>query len=122
MNCSTMVVCVDTTGEILGGSSFGTDAGPFSVTSDAGVVCEGQWRRTFSCIGLAQFTCNGARQGTSIFIWFEPESGTVVGTGRFDDGTQAHFWGGNNLERHFREVAPEDRARMACAPDAMLTS
>jgi hypothetical protein len=73
-------------------------------------------------LGLAEFTCSDGRSGTSAFTWFEPESGTAVGSGRFSNGQIARFWAGNNLERYFREVSPGERQRMACAPDDMLLS
>ena len=60
--------------------------------------------------------------GSSVFNWFEPESGTAVGYGTFADGAVARFWAGNNLERYFRELDPEERQRMACNPVDMLLS
>ena len=122
MTCTPLVVCVEATGEILRGASFGRDAGRLVAVSTAGVVCEGSWRRGLLGLGLAEFTCSDGRSGTSAFTWFEPESGTAVGSGRFADGMVAQFWAGNNLERYFREVAPEDRQRMACQPGDMLMS
>jgi hypothetical protein len=122
MNCSPLVVCIEATGEILRGASFGRDAGPFQAANSDGVLCDGTWRRGFMGLGLAAFTCSDGRSGTSAFTWFEPESGTAVGTGRFSDGTEARFWSGNNLEAYFREVAPAERERMACSPASMLLS
>jgi hypothetical protein len=122
MNCSPLVVCIESTGEIMRGASFGLDAGPFMASSSTGVLCEGTWRRSFMGLGLAEFSCSDGRSGTSAFTWFEPESGTAVGSGRFSDGTEAQFWAGNNLERYFREIAPEERQRMACTPGDMLVS
>ena len=122
MNCSPLVVCVEATGEIMRGASFGLDAGPFAAASTSGVICEGSWRRGFLGIGLAEFACSDGRSGTSAFTWFEPQSGTAVGSGRFSTGEEARFWAGNNLERYFREVAPEERQRMACSPGDMLLS
>ncbi|MFN5998002.1 MAG: hypothetical protein ACK47Z_12945 [Paracoccaceae bacterium] len=122
MNCSPMVVCVEATGEILRGASFGVDSGSFAVESTTGVICEGNWRRSFMGLGLAEFSCSDGRSGRSAFTWFEPESGTAVGTGQFSTGEEARFWGGNNLERYFREIAPEERRRMACSPGDMLLS
>ncbi|MGL4238426.1 MAG: hypothetical protein ACRCSW_20360 [Tabrizicola sp.] len=122
MNCSPLVVCIEATGEIMRGASFGTDSGPFLVLSVNGTICEGTWRRSPIGLGLAEFTCSDGRSGKSAFTWFEPESGTAVGSGQFSDGTEGRFWSGNNLERYFREVSPEDRQRMACSPDEMLTS
>jgi hypothetical protein len=122
MNCSPLVVCIEATGEILRGASFGLDAGFFAAESSDGVLCEGSWRRSLMGLGLAEFTCSDGRSGTSAFTWFEPESGTAVGSGRFSNGEIARFWAGNNLERYFREVSPEDRQRMACEPDDMLLS
>lgn len=120
VNCSPLVVCVEATGEILRGASFGSSSGPFAAASTSGVICEGSWRRGFLGIGLADFACNDGRSGTSAFTWFEPESGTAVGSGRFSTGEEARFWAGNNLERYFREVAPEEKQRMACSPGDML--
>lgn len=122
MNCSPLVVCVEGTGEFLRGASFGQDSGPFWAESPEGVLCQGNWRRGPLGVGLAEFSCSDGRSGKSAFTWFEPESGTAVGTGRFSDGQEARFWGGNNLERYFREVAPEERQSMACDPDSMLLS
>lgn len=122
MNCSPLVVCVEATGEILRGASFGLEAGPFAAGSNEGVVCEGNWRRGLMGLGLAEFTCSDGRSGTSAFTWFEPESGTAVGSGQFSTGETARFWAGNNLERYFREIAPEERQRMACTPGDMLLS
>jgi hypothetical protein len=122
MACSPLVVCVEATGEILRGASFGTDAGPFAVASLTGTLCEGNWRRGFMGLGLAEFACNDGRSGASAFTWFEPESGTAVGSGRLSTGEEARFWAGNNLERYFREIAPEERQRMACSPGDMLLS
>lgn len=122
MACSPLLVCIETTGEIMRGASFGEDSGPFRAQSLEGVVCEGNWRRSFMGIGLAEFTCSDGRSGKSTFTWFEPESGTAVGSGQFSNGEIARFWGGNNLERYFREVDPEERQRMACTPEDMLLS
>ncbi len=126
MNCSPLVACVVATGEILRGASQGTDKGRFYAMGDNGVICVGAWRRGPLGVGLATFSCNDGRLGQAMYTWFEPESGTAVGTGHFTeggvDGGEVRFWSGNNLERYFREVAPEDRQRMACTPDAMLLS
>jgi hypothetical protein len=118
--CVPLVVCVEATGEILRGVAIGRDAGAILAMSDTGAVCEGTWRRSFMGLGLAEFACSDGRSGTSAFTWFEPESGTAVGSGRFSNGEAARFWSGNNLERYFREVAPDERQRMACSPADML--
>jgi hypothetical protein len=120
MNCSNMVACIEETGEYFSGSTFGTDAGPFQATSITGTVCTGTWRRTILGIGVAEFTCDDGRAGSSVFTWFEPETGTAVGDGEFVDGMTARFWSGNNLEAYFREVDPTERDRMACQPADML--
>jgi hypothetical protein len=122
MDCSPVVVCVEATGEVFRGASFGRDSGTFAALSVSGVVCKGTWRRTFMGLGLAEFTCADGRSGTSAYTWFEPETGTAVGSGRFSHGEEASFWAGNNLERYFRELAPGDRKRMACQPEDMLVS
>lgn len=122
MDCSPLVVCVESSGEILRGASFGRDAGPFMAQSLNGALCTGEWRRTFLGLGVATFACDDGRSGASAFTWFEPESGTAVGSGTFSTGETARFWAGNNLERYFREIAPEERARMACTAEAMLLS
>ncbi|MCU0828444.1 MAG: hypothetical protein MUE52_13795 [Tabrizicola sp.] len=122
MNCSPLVACVEASGEVLRGASFGADSGPFHAESPAGVLCTGSWRRGVMGLGLAEFSCSDGRTGQSIYTYFEPESGTAVGTGRFAGGGEVRFWSGNNLERYFREVAPEERQRMACTPEAMLLS
>jgi hypothetical protein len=122
MNCSPLVACVEATGEILRGASFGGDSGPFHAEGSAGVLCTGTWRRGPLGLGLAEFTCSDGRSGKSLFTFFEPQSGTAVGTGHFSGGGEVRFWSGNNLERYFREVAPEERQRMACTPEAMLLS
>lgn len=122
MNCSPLVACVEATGEIFRGASFGVDSGPFHATSDTGATCTGTWRRTALGVGLAEFTCSDGRQGWSAYTWFEPETGTAVGEGRFADGTTARFWSGNNLARYFREVDPAEVQRMACKPGDMVLS
>jgi hypothetical protein len=118
--CVPLVACVEATGEILRGFAMGRDGGPLFAIANDGVVCEGSWRRTLLGLGVADFTCADGRSGTSTFTWFEKESGTAVGFGQFSDGEVATFWSGNNLERYFREVAPEERQRMACQPGEML--
>lgn len=120
--CVPLVVCVEATGEVLRGMALGQDEGPIFAASAAGVRCEGTWRRSLMGLGLAEFTCSDGRGGTSAFTWFEPDSGTAVGSGQFSSGEEARFWAGNNLERYFREVAPEERQRMACSPADMLVS
>jgi hypothetical protein len=122
MNCSPLVACIEETGEIFRGASFGQDAGPFQAISDTGAVCTGTWRRALLGIGIAEFTCDDGRSGTSVYTWFEPETGTAVGDGDFADGAEARFWSGNNLERYFREIDPDERDRMACKPEVMLLS
>ena len=122
MNCSPFVACIEETGEYFRGASFGQDAGPFQATSVTGAVCTGQWSRVPPGIGIAEFTCDDGRAGTSVYTWFEPESGTAVGSGQFSDGAEARFWAGNNLERYFREIDPSERQRMACQPVDMLLS
>lgn len=121
MDCSPLVVCIEATGERFRGASFGRDAGPFHMRSESGPVCQGQWSRTAIGIGLAEFSCADGRRGTSAFTWFEPETGTAVGSGRFADGTPARFGAGNNLARYFREVSPEDQLRMGCNMVALLS-
>ncbi|MEM7718678.1 MAG: hypothetical protein AAF222_05700 [Pseudomonadota bacterium] len=122
MNCSPLVACIEESGEYFRGASFGQDAGPLQATSVTGAVCTGTWRRTLMGIGIAEFTCDDGRVGSSVFNWFEPESGTAVGHGSFADGSVARFWAGNNLERYFREIDPLERERMACNPVDMLLS
>jgi hypothetical protein len=122
MNCSPLVACIEETGEIFRGASFGLDAGPFRADSVTGAVCTGTWQRMPTGIGLAEFTCDDGRSGMSAFTWFEPETGTAVGEGTFADGSVARFWSGNNLARYFREVDPAEVERMACQPADMLLS
>jgi hypothetical protein len=122
MACSPLVACIEETGEIFRGASFGVDAGPFRADSDTGAVCTGTWQRVPPGIGLAEFTCDDGRSGMSAFTWFEPETGTAVGQGSFADGAIARFWSGNNLARYFREVDPAEVQRMACKPADMLLS
>ncbi|MGR3514226.1 MAG: hypothetical protein ACU0GG_15810 [Paracoccaceae bacterium] len=122
MNCSPLVACIEETGEYFRGASFGQDAGPFRADSVTGAVCTGTWQRTLLGIGIAEFTCDDGRLGSSVFNWFEPESGTAVGHGTFVDGAVARFWAGNNLERYFDEIDPEERQRMSCNPVDMLLS
>lgn len=122
MTCSPLVACIEETGEIFRGASFGVDAGPFRADSDRGAVCAGTWRRGPLGVGLAEFTCDDGRSGMSAFTWFEPETGTAVGQGSFADGSVARFWAGNNLARYFREVDSAEVQRMACQPADMLLS
>ena len=122
MNCSPLVACIEETGEIFRGASFGLDAGPFRADSDTGAICTGTWQRVPPGIGLAEFACDDGRSGMSAFTWFEPETGTAVGQGNFADGSLARFWSGNNLARYFREIDPAEVGRMACQPADMLLS
>ena len=122
MNCSTFVACIEDTGEYFKGVSFGTEAGPLAAKSVTGAICTGEWARGPSGVGVAKFTCDDGRSGSSVYKWFESESGTAVGTGEFADGAEARFWSGNNLERYFREIDPSERDRMACQPVDMLLS
>jgi hypothetical protein len=122
MNCSPIVACIETTGEMFRGSSFGTDLGPLRVDTDEGVTCTGTWRRAIGGIGLAEFSCSDGRYGTSVYTWFEPETGTAVGQGTFADGTTIKFWAGNNLDGYFANVDPSEVQKMACPPDDMLLS
>lgn len=120
MNCSPMVACIEATGEMFSGASFGRDGGAFWARSMSGVLCEGVWRRTLLGVGLAEFACDDGRTGQSAFTWFEAETGTAVGNGGFDDGAVARFWSGTNLEGYFQQVDPGERARMGCRPAEML--
>lgn len=120
MNCSPLVACVEATGEIFRGASFGAESGPLQAGNGAGVSCAGTWRRGPLGLGLAGFSCSDGRTGRSVHTVFEPESGTAVGTGRLSTGEDVRCWSGNTLDRYFREVAPEERQRMACAPQVLL--
>ena len=121
MACSPLVACIEATGEIFRGASFGREAGALHARN-ATTTCTGNWRRTAVGLGVAEFTCTDGRRGRSLFTWFEPETGTAVGTGRFDTGEVARFWAGNNLARHFAEVDPAEAGRMSCTPADMLLS
>jgi len=121
MNCSPLVACIEATGEIFRGASFGREAGRFYAQSDA-TQCTGTWARAPGGLGVAEFTCTDGRSGGSIYPWFEYETGTAVGQGTFADGEVARFWSGNNLARYFAEVDPAEVQRMACQPAAMLFS
>ncbi len=112
--CAPLVACIPATGEVLRGVSLGRNSGPIQAQSEAGVRCEGTWRRTLLGTGLAEFTCTDGRSGKSSFRWFERETGTAVGTGTFSTGDKAQFWAGNNLERYFREMPPEEMLRLSC--------
>jgi len=121
--CTPLVACVEETGEIFRGFTIGGDrSGPLVAQSVTGAICKGTWRETLLGIGLAQFTCDDGRAGTSAFTWFERETGTAVGKGDFVDGTTVRFWSGSNLKRYFEEVDPAEQQRMACEPADMILS
>ena len=112
--CAPLVACIPATGEVFRGVSLGHNSGPIRAQSEAGVRCEGTWHRTLLGTGLAEFTCTDGRSGKSSFRWFERETGTAVGTGTFSTGGKAQFWAGNNLERYFQEMPPEEMLRLSC--------
>ena len=120
--CVPWVACVEATGEIFHGASYGHDGGALVARSSGGVLCKGNWQRTFMGIGIATFDCSDGRSGQSSFTWFEPETGTAVGSGNFSNGEVTRFWAGNNLARYFREVSPEEEVRMACSINDMIIS
>jgi hypothetical protein len=122
MDCSPLTVCVEATGEVMKGASFGRDEGPFEVSSSDGAMCSGTWWRSVMGLGLAKFTCSDGRSGSSAFTWFEPETGTAVGSGKFSDGSVGKFWAGNNLDRYFREMPANEVQKLDCPVADLLIS
>ena len=112
--CAPLVACIPATGEVFRGVSLGHDSGPVRALSDAGVRCEGTWRRTLLGAGVAELTCSDGRSARSTFRWFERETGTAVGKGKFSTGDEAQFWAGNNLMRYFQEMPLGEMLRLSC--------
>jgi len=112
--CAPLIVCIPATGEVFRGVSLGRRSGPVRAQSEAGVRCEGTWRRTLLGAGVAELTCTDGRSARSSFRYFEPETGTAVGKGKFSNGDEAQFWAGNNLMRYFQEMPPEEMLRLSC--------
>ena len=119
---SPFVACVEATGEIFRGFSMGVDAGPLAATSKTGTTCKGEWQRLDTGAGAATFTCNDGRWGTALYDWFDPDTGTAVGTGEMDNQNVVRFWSGYRLEDYFNQIDPAERARMTCLPSDLLLS
>ncbi|MDJ0826542.1 MAG: hypothetical protein QNJ16_13655 [Rhodobacter sp.] len=120
--CVPFVGCVEATGEVFRGETYGARRGPLWATSSTGARCYGRWRRTLLGLGfgVATFRCQDGRIGRSTYTYFEKRSGTAVGNGTFGDGTRVRFWAGWNLEGYFASRAPDERARLACRPSEMV--
>lgn len=118
--CVRFVACIEETGEHFSGYALGHDAGAIATTSSLGASCTGHWWRTRLGFGRAEFTCDDGRSGGALYTWFEPESGTAIGTGVFTGGARVRFWSGSDLERYFRQTAPGEVQRMKCRPADML--
>ena len=116
------VACVEETGEIFRGTAFGADAGPLNAVSENGVSCEGEWKRLPLGLGVASFTCDDGRTGTTIYHYFDTATGTAIGDGSLQDGSPTRFWSGYRLEDYFKTKDPSERERMACQPEQMLLS
>ena len=118
--CVRFVACIEETGEHFSGHALGHDDGALAATSSLGASCAGNWWRTRLGFGRADFACDDGRSGGALYTWFEPETGTAIGTGVFADGARARFWSGSDLECYFRETAPDEVRRMKCRPADML--
>lgn len=120
-NCSEIVACIEETGEYFrGGASNDDDGGPLIIRSSLGHVCTGDWWRTVLGIGRAEITCDDGRAGKATFLWFDKDSGTVVGSGTLNNGEEIRYWTGGKLEQYFNEIDPAERDRMSCSPGNML--
>lgn len=119
-HCVTFVACIEETGEHFKGYALGHDAGTLAATSSLGASCTGNWWRTLLGLGRAEFSCDDGRSGSSLYTWFDRDTGTAIGSGQFADGARARFWSGSDLERYFRETDPDEVQRMKCQPRRML--
>lgn len=113
--CVPVVGCIEETREFFRGQTNGADKGPLRVEGAGKLVCTGTWQRTFMGLGIAEFACEDGRSGKAIYSYFEPETGTAVGTGTLADGMTANFWSGHNLETFFEIYADDERALSNCA-------
>lgn len=118
--CNKLVACNESSGEYFQGGASNADEGVIFIRSSSGTECTGDWWRTLFGMGQAQITCDDGRQGQALFSWFERDTGTVVGNGKFDDGALIRFWTGTNLNGYFAIHGDKERPRMKCSSADLL--
>lgn len=118
--CNRLVACIESTGEYFTGGASNGDEGVIWMKSSSGTECTGNWWRTMFGMGKSEVTCDDKRSGQALFSWFERDTGTVVGNGKFDSGELIRFWTGQNLNAYFAVHGEKERQRMKCSSADML--
>ena len=119
-NCNKLVACIEATGEYFTGGASNGDEGTIYMESSSGAICQGTWWRTMFGMGQSDVSCDDGRSGQALFSWFEQDTGTVVGNGKFNNGELIRFWTGTNLNGYFEVHGEKERERMKCSAAVML--
>ncbi|MEL7114038.1 MAG: hypothetical protein AAGP08_00355 [Pseudomonadota bacterium] len=113
--CVPVYGCIAATGETFQGNTFGQRKGPLQVSSSAGRVCQGNWRRT-AFGGRASVACNDGRKGTIRFNYFNAQTGTVGGIMALNDGSEVEVFAGHRVSAFLKSGAKVRGRSPTCRP------
>ena len=88
-NCVRVLACVGSDGLWFDGEARGWDTGGIRGVTSEGTAYTGTWdSRGFGGVGIGELTCQDGMTADVVYTSQDPETGTVIGAGRTDDGRQ----------------------------------
>ncbi len=121
-NCSRILACVGEDGLWFDGRADGWNSGTVEGRLSDGTACAGTWH--YGLLGFTakvEFRCEDGRSGRARYTAQDPETGTGIGGGVMDDGTQVRAWTGRNV-LDFLTPEGERRASLPCEGGAIPIS
>ena len=121
-SCVRVLACVGDAGVYFDGKAKGWDEGSVSGQLSDGTVCQGHWdsRGPFNT-GRSWLSCEGGLDVNVLYFSQDPQTGTVIGSGKVSDGRSVQVWSGKNVLKFLTEDGAVS-ARLPCGGGDILIS